>query len=275
MSIDRRLVNQTWAGDSHKMEHHLVPASYRKILAEREEDAVKFRQGPETENWLRSGLKITEDWTNKFCEMIVKNQGTPSCYVLTVSTNNLRDNPTSIEADNIVKNIKNIIYVVKNAQYAALCVVSPIPNGSGKTDHIQEYLDKELKKWCVKEGAETGAIKYVPFWTKKCPHHGGHTRFNPLFFKKDKLHLNLRGAEMLAKLIFDIQTTIPNSVFGMPNKDEISLPKKIKIMTGMTLKEFDDDLDKRLKAYRDATSRPPGSEPPPKKPYRRIDFNAN
>src|SRR5574343_90899 len=255
MSIDRRLVNQIWGGDSHFMEHHLVPYYYRQILEEREEDAVRFRMGPETATWLKSGLRIRDKWTEDYANFIIDNDGTPTCHVICAGTNNLRDDPSTENKNYIVKLFEFLIDIVLLTEHAALCVISPLPEGEGKIDDIGEELDQDLRKLCEEKGAETGAIKYINFRSKKCPHHGRPTRFDPRLFKRDLVHLSPAGAKMMAHYLFQTQTNIPNTVFGMPQKDEVSLPKRIRITTGMSLREFDEDLDRKLKYHRAQSDR--------------------
>ena len=275
MSIDRRLVNQTWGGDSHFMEHHLVPYFYRQILEQREEDAVRYRMGPETATWLKSGLRIRDNWTEAFANFVIDNDGTPSCYVVCAGTNNLRDDPSTENKDYIIKLFEFLIDIVLLTENAALCVVSPLPEGEGKIDDIGELLDQDLRKLCSERGAATGAIKYINFRSKKCPHHGGPTRFDPRIFKKDLVHFNPTGAKMMAELLFQAQINIPNTVYGMPQKDEISLPKRIRLTTGMSLREFDEDLDRKLKYYRANASRVQEQASRLGREKRQLDHNGN
>ena len=250
MSIDRRLVRQTWGGDSHTMDHHLVPHFYRQIVEAKGDEAIRYRQPPITGEWQRGGLHLTVPWIDSFNNMIRKHAGIPSCYVLCAGTNNLRASPTQIEKRFIVDMHREVIDQVLRTEAAALCIVSPIPDGKGKTDAIGEELDQDLRELCDEKKEPLGRIQYIRFRTRKLPHGGRPSRFSQQYFKPDKVHLNPTGARMLAESIYNAQTMITNMAYNM-SKDEVSIIKRIQVsFPGWTIRQFDEEMDRLLQHHR-------------------------
>jgi len=257
MSIDRRLVNQKWLGDSHLKPQHGVPRAYQDITIEMKEHSIRYR-GPLdlTEPWLHGGQLISRKWACGVADLIQKNDGIPSCYVLCIGTNNLRERCNEKEMKDIKKWHNIIIEATLRTTNAALLIVSPIPDNRRYTHQIGEKLDSELDKLCKEKGEESGKVKYVRFRSKKCPHNNRPTRWNPVSFRG--IHLSPTGARDLATEIFNAQVQIPNEVYGMP-KDEVSLEKRTAAaFPGWDLRRFDEEMDKLLRWGRGTTLPPNG-----------------
>jgi len=260
MSIDRRLVNQKWLGDSHLKPQHGVPRAYQDITIEMKEHSIRYR-GPLdlTKPWLQGGQLISKKWACGVADLIQKNDGTPSCYVLCIGTNNLRERCNEKE----VKNIKDwhniIIEATLRTNNAALLIVSPIPDQRHDTHILAEKLDSELDALCKEKGKDSGKVKYVRFRSKKCPHDNRPTRWNPVSFRG--IHLSPTGARDLAREIFNAQVQIPNEVYGMP-KDEVSLEKRVSAdFPGWDLRRFDREMGALLRRGRGANLPPSGAHP--------------
>jgi lysophospholipase L1-like esterase len=268
MSIERRMVQQLWLGDSHLAINNRVPASYKAIKSNKKEEAIRFRSEPviNIDKWLKGGKRMSAEWAKDVADLIRSQAGTPSCYVLCIGTNNLRDSPTRKTKEDLLLWHKNIIEAVKNTPCAAICIVSPIPDEKGFTDVIGEELDGGLSALCKNEGETNGKIKFVPFRTRRLPHNNGPTRWNPRFFKDD-VHLNPLGASMLANEVFNTQTNIKNEVFGLP-KDRISFDKITKEKFGYGLAQRDQELGPLPNNFIPRTAISGDSRPPAKKSRR-------
>ena len=204
------MIQQIWLGDSHLRPHNGVPDAYAKVLEERKLEA-RFSL-PEDLGWCVSGQRLTETFVSKILELIRHLAGTPTCFVLCIGTNDLRDRLNESGEKRVFRNFERILTEVRRTEGAVLLVISPIPDSLGWTDPIGEDWDKRLGQLyrAIEADADENnknKIFYVKFRSKKLPHNNGPTRYNKAFFK-DKYHLNRAGAKMLATEIFNVQTQI-------------------------------------------------------------------
>ena len=215
MSIELKKVKQFWVGDSHLMPHHHVPASYQKLIEKSPIDGARFSDAPDLSG-LRGGRQATFGWFDHLCRLVSTQGSTPFCLVVCIGSNNLRKVHHSDALADLEDMLHQLVNTINKTEHGTMVVVSPIPDSHGRTDDIGEQLDKRWFRVVANHG-QHGKIRYAQFRRKCLPHNNGPTRYIGHLFQDD-VHLNARGAELLARSIFRTQTQFPNSVFGFPSK---------------------------------------------------------
>jgi len=149
MSIEAKAVAQYWGGDSHLAEWHALPEVYHNLVTEMKDQALRYRWRPEvSDKFVWGGNQIDDDWTNRFIELIRRNEGRPACYVMSMGSNNVRRSTDYRRHIKVLELTHRIIQTVETTRCATLCVISPIPDGEGKSDARIEALNVDLEKLC-------------------------------------------------------------------------------------------------------------------------------
>lgn len=247
---------------------HLVPSIYHDLVNQDCNLATRYKKRPDTENWIKGGQRIDDEWTNKFVEEIRKNFGTPTCYVLSIGSNNVRNHPHINEHNKTVRLVHKICKAIKLTQLATICVVSPIPDGNGRSIARIEKLNKDLSKVCRIRGQavlkfdqenwgltkdsfeDCDKVKFVPFTDNNLfdrfrEKTEGSIQYNQRYFKSDRIHLNEKGARLLAEMILKAQSEFSHEVYGC------SIPKRVEpYRPRETVDDFEARLDQILKQKR-------------------------
>ena len=256
MSVRKRFARQAWLGDSHLMAHHGTPDHFYRLMEERQVEAVRWRHRIDLSG-LKSGLKMTQEWTENVIKKIKDKSDRPSIYILCVGTNNVRRQTSMDEVEKIVGWHEVIAKAVRETERSVLLVISPIPDAKKNTQPFMEMLHYKLEIAMADadyvEGKIYDCIYYVNFLDKYLPY-----RYDKKLYK-DPVHLNALGTRLLAKEIFNKLIQVPNRVFGF---DEL-LPsnkqrKEFWSRLRMTRTRFRDEVDVFLRTIREAA---PGSNP--------------
>jgi lysophospholipase L1-like esterase len=270
MSFEAKAVWQIWGGDSHLAEHHLVPQVYHGLVYELKDQAKRYRWDVVIdEEYVKGGNKISQEWTDRYIKMIQINGGKPMSYVICIGSNNVRNNPSEAEHRKVLEQTYQVIRQVEVTRCATLCVISPIPDGEGRSDARIEKLNRDLRKVCriridnrldfkkedwglkTTDYGESNKVKYVPFTDHVLPHLNNpcKARFTEMFFKRDKIHLNRMGARRMAEEILKAQLNFSNRIYGF-GEHQVSTTKRLRdAYPGQTVEDMDQDIERKVDEY--------------------------
>jgi len=209
MSLQSRQVLQYWLGDSHLAPHRQVPSQYELVQQDHPDEAQRYLTSPELYH-VRGGRAFDDDWVDLLCREIQWLDGVPRNFVISCGTNNLRRANHWDRKEDILYWHRTLIEAINEASGATLCVISPIPDNTGRTDWIGEILDKELWALCGDSGPR---VRYVPLRRKKLSFQQGISRWTPDLFSDD-VHLNQEGARLLAEMLLHQQANFTNACYG-------------------------------------------------------------
>jgi lysophospholipase L1-like esterase len=257
MSSDTsRQVLQFWAGDSHLAAHHHLPSAYQAAVNNNRREHQRFLTAPDLTN-VRGGRTFTKDqdtrWWENFCERTIPElAGTPRCFVVSCGTNDLRRANHWDRKEDVLYHFETIIDAIYKTQNASLIVISPIPDNNGTTDTIGEILDKELRQLCW--GAHP-RVKYVPFRSGKLEFQNtGNSRWSGENFA-DEVHLNVRGASLLAEAILGQQKNLLNEIYDFVSEAPSAAKRRRVMSLGPNITKPRDLQLPRLRAEEEAKAR--------------------
>ena len=218
----RMSIRQMWLGEEHLGPYNGVKEAYLKVMEEHP-DQVRF-EAPLNIGWCLEEQPLDEEFCERTCKFIKNSKAYPVCYVLCIGSFDIRNFRVEKEREKILRRFHQIITTVHETPQAAIVVVSPLPDIWGWTDNDGDQLDKDLDLMIkVKQGNSnfTSADKlyYLPFRTERCPpNKETNVRYNVEIFQ-DGFHLSNKGAELLARDLFELQTKIPGHVFTTERED--------------------------------------------------------
>ena len=262
MSVRKRFARQVWLGDSHLMAHHGTPDHFYDLMKKRGVESTRWRHRIDLSG-LKSGLKMTQEWTEDVIKKIKDKNDRPSIYVLCVGTNNVRQQANMDEVEKIVEWHEAIAKAVRETECSVLLVVSPISDSKKYTQDFMEMLHCRLEIAMADadyiDGKFYDCIRYVNFVDKYLPYRPQAGRRYRKDLYKDPVHLNKAGTKLLAKEIFNQLTQISNHAFGFAEVFPTHKEKKeFWSRLQMTRAEFRDEVDIFLRTIREAA---PGSTP--------------
>jgi lysophospholipase L1-like esterase len=233
MSSDKsRQVLQYWVGDSHLARHHHLPTQYSLAINTNQQDHQRFLTAPDLTN-VRGGRTFTnkegdERWWEDFCEKTIPELAdTPRCFIVSCGSNDLRRASHWDCKEDVLYHFEKIIDAIYKTSNAALVVISPIPDNTGRTDDLGDALDRELQQLCW--GAHP-RVKYVPLRSKKLEFQNNrNSRWSSMNFA-DEVHLNSNGARLLAEAILGQQKNLINEIFGFESEAP-SAAKRRRVMS--------------------------------------------
>jgi len=226
-----RQVLQFWAGDSHLAAHHHLPSEYQKLVNDNRREHQRFTTAPDLTN-VRGGRTFTktedERWWGNFCDVTIPELAdVPRCFVISCGTNDISRANHWDRKEDVLYIYEKLIQAIYNTSNASLVIISPIPDHTRRTDKIGEALDRDLAKLCW--GAHPRVL-YVPFRSLKLEcQNSRNSRWSREYFA-DEVHLNRRGARLLAESILGQQKNLTNEVFGFVSEAP-SAPKRRRVMS--------------------------------------------
>jgi len=251
-----------WLGDSHLMAHHGTPDHFYDLMEKRSVEATRWRHSIDLSG-LKSGLKMTQEWTEDVIKMIKSKNDRPSIYVLCVGTNNVRQQANMDEVEKIIEWHEAIAKAVRETSRSVLPVISPIPDSKKYTQDFMEILHHRLEVAMADadyvDGKFYDCIRYINFVDKYLPYRPQAGRRYRKDLYKDPVHLNKTGTKLLAKEIFCRLIQVPNQSFGF--EDILPSTKQKKEFWSrlqMTRAQFREEVDVFLRTIREAA---PGSAP--------------
>jgi len=212
MSVEERLVQQYWVGDSHLNVNHHFPAQYELVRNALPDESQRYWLSPDLTH-VKGGRRFTDDWVRQLCEVMLT-PAHPRNYVICCGTNNIRDagimGLEKVKAE-ILGWHSTLIEAINETERGTLLIVSPIPDNRSWTQWIGEELDTELREMCHKAGQR---VRYAPFRTTKTTFNGDTYRWRQELYADD-VHLNRRGARQLAEVVLQQQNNFPSAVYGI------------------------------------------------------------
>ena len=210
MSVEARLVQQFWAGDSHLNYNHHLPEQYSLVQADLLDETQRYRPSPILD-FVNGGRRLSDGWVDALCEAMLEPEY-PRSYVICCGTNNIRD-AGILGLKKVKKQIldwhQTLIDTINGTDRGTLLIVSPIPDNRPWTQWIGEELDTELREMCHLAGPR---VRYAPFRSTKTTFSGDHYRWRRELYSDD-VHLNKEGARKLAEVIVGQQINFPSSCY--------------------------------------------------------------
>lgn len=209
-------------GDSHLANNHFFPDEFHKLIS-----LQGSRYCPNLINNAVGGKRLNQGLIDQI-ETFVQNQQTSQFYfhIVFVGGNNIRDcfrgtanlSNKSFQAsqtvDYLIWGHKEILQKIKLHGKTKALFISPLPSAHLEHEIHFETLSNKLHTLAHENGAYFVPVRESLSSENGLDQNGIMQRIYRQEFFHDDVHLNIVGAKILAKRVFSVISTIPNSVFG-------------------------------------------------------------
>ena len=245
------MVHNFWHGDSHICGH--IPKLFYE-LAQKNPLLHKFRQPVYVKP--ESGTMMDEKLMNQIMKKSKRFRGEAAVFIVQAGSNNLRcqGDKNKIAEDLISDYQKLKDYILTTTKHHALVVTSIIPDDREELKIIYEMVNNSLKKMFNHHPEDQDRrLHFVDFLEKCLPIQENGLRYDPKLYT-DSLHLNLRGAELLAREVAAKMPSISNKAFGRKCLSRKTRMRRLELMKARPTPLAKNDALKKLSRYRDTQS---------------------
>ena len=233
-NVLERRVRNIWIGDSHLMGHHFVPKYYHAELQTKE--SLVRHKGlilGKTE----SGLRMDADFKKTVFDFSKTYHGEASVFVIQIGSNNMRcqGDPAQI-VDGLLTDFQELKDHFLQEKSQALVITSVIPDNREPLEIHYLRLNTSLKQMFNHSSEDKDRrLHYVDFFGKHQVRKDEVTKeeafkYSGWCYKEDGMHLNRKGAELLAKEIVAKFPSISNKAYGRKPLSNKQKKKKVEML---------------------------------------------
>ena len=198
---------------------------------------------------------MDEKLINQIKKQSKKFRGEAAVFIVQAGSNNLRcQGDKNKIAENLINDYEKLKDFILTTKKHALVVTSIIPDDREDLKFLCEMINDSLKKMFNHHPEDQDRrLHFVDFLEKCLPIQENGLRYDPKLYT-DSLHLNLRGAELLAREVAAKMPSISNKAFGRKCLSRKTRMRRLELMKARPTPLAKNDALKKLSRYRDTQS---------------------